>query len=103
MGGKTLRLPMELFSLGSAPGALRELYRMAGELGLTAFVPHKGRAVWDDHVPFIEKGIPAVDFVDLDYPQWHTVADRPEACSSGSLAQVGDLLVHAIFETPGLW
>lgn len=103
VGGKTLRLPMEVFSLGSAPGALRDLYGIAAELGLTAFVPKKGWSVWDDHVPFIEKGIPAVDFVDLDYPQWHTTADRPDACSPRSLAQVGDLLIYAIFETPDLW
>jgi len=102
VGGRTLRLPMEGHSLRSAPRQMDELYAMAEDLGLSAFRRLRGPTVWDDHVPFIEKGIPAIDLVDLSYPQWHTVADTPEACSPGSLAQVGDLMTYMLWESGGL-
>jgi hypothetical protein len=60
-------------------------------------VDSPGPAVWDDHVPFLEKGIPAVDLIDFDFPQWHTTADVPEICSEGSLEQVGRLVTNIVY------
>lgn len=48
----------------------------------------------DDHTPFLEKGIPAVDIIDFDYPYWHTVADTPDKVSPENLQVVGDTLWH---------
>jgi glutaminyl-peptide cyclotransferase len=39
-----------------------------------------------------------VDLVDLDFPEWHTVRDLPEACSEASLNQVGTLMVHYLYK-----
>ena len=36
-----------------------------------------------DHTPFHAAGIPACILIDIDYPQWHTQADLPEAMSAG--------------------
>ena len=30
--------------------------------------------VEDDHMPFLKAGVPSLDIIDLDYPQWHTAA-----------------------------
>jgi hypothetical protein len=98
VGGKRLRVPMEGYSLRGAPGPLARLFRLAGELDLGAFQPRPGPEVYDDHLPFLERGIPALNLVDLSYAEWHTHADRPEACSRASLAQVGTLLVHYLYE-----
>jgi Zn-dependent M28 family amino/carboxypeptidase len=46
----------------------------------------------DDHTPFLEAGIPAVDIIDFDYPYWHTVQDTTDKVSSESLQAVGDTL-----------
>ena len=29
----------------------------------------------DDHIPFLQAGVQAVDIIDLDYPAWHTAGD----------------------------
>ena len=44
-------------------------------------------AVLDDHVPFLDAGIPAVDLIDFRYPEWHTVSDLPDRVSPESSAQ----------------
>jgi Zn-dependent M28 family amino/carboxypeptidase len=46
----------------------------------------------DDHTPFVEAGIPAVDIIDFDYPYWHTTADTADKVSADSLQIVGDTL-----------
>ncbi|MDD5368077.1 MAG: M28 family peptidase [Anaerolineaceae bacterium] len=46
----------------------------------------------DDHVPFLNAGIPAVDIIDFDYPFWHTTHDTLDKVSAKSLQVVGDTL-----------
>jgi glutaminyl-peptide cyclotransferase len=46
----------------------------------------------DDHTPFLQKGIAAVDIIDFDYPAWHTTADTPDKVSAESLMTVGNTL-----------
>jgi glutaminyl-peptide cyclotransferase len=48
----------------------------------------------DDHTPFLEAGIPAIDIIDFDYPYWHTVQDTPDKVSAESLKAVGETCTH---------
>jgi len=50
----------------------------------------------DDHLEFLAAGIPAVDLIDLDYPAWHTAADRLDQVAASSLQTVGDVLLAAL-------
>ena len=50
----------------------------------------------DDHLPFLEAGVPSVDVIDLEYPAWHTAADTLDAVSARSLQVVGDAIVAAL-------
>ena len=51
----------------------------------------------DDHVPFLDAGVPAVDIIDLDYyPYWHTPNDTLDKVSARSLQIVGDVLLAAL-------
>lgn len=50
----------------------------------------------DDHLPFMDAGVPSVDIIDLEYPAWHTAADTLDAVSARSLQVVGDALVAAL-------
>ena len=52
--------------------------------------------VEDDHVPFLEAGVPAVDIIDLDYPAWHTADDTLDNVSARSLQTVGDVLMASL-------
>jgi Zn-dependent M28 family amino/carboxypeptidase len=50
----------------------------------------------DDHLPFLEAGVPSVDIIDLDYPAWHTAQDTLDAVSARSLQTVGDVILAAL-------
>lgn len=52
--------------------------------------------VEDDHLPFLDAGVPAVDIIDLDYPPWHTAGDTLDQVSARSLQVVGDVLSEAL-------
>jgi Zn-dependent M28 family amino/carboxypeptidase len=58
----------------------------------TVFIPEYKYSMLDDHTPFLEAGIPAVDLIDFDYPYWHTVQDTPDKVSAESLQAVGETL-----------
>jgi len=50
----------------------------------------------DDHLEFLEAGIPSVDIIDLDYPHWHAATDDLQHVSVRSLQAVGDVVVAAL-------
>lgn len=81
----------QLFFEGNSDPALREtLWTIAGNLGYgDTFIPRLGYTITDDHVPFAQRGIPAVDIIDFDYPYWHTVQDTADKASAESLERVG--------------
>jgi Zn-dependent M28 family amino/carboxypeptidase len=71
-----------------------QIWEQARLLGYDeVFLPEYKFSVLDDHTPFIEAGIPAVDIIDLDYPYWHTTADTAGKVSVESLQIVGDTLL----------
>jgi Zn-dependent M28 family amino/carboxypeptidase len=54
--------------------------------------------VEDDHLPFLEAGVAAVDIIDLDYTAWHTAADTLENVSQRSVQIVGEVVLAALPE-----
>jgi len=47
---------------------------------------HRLKYIISDHAPFLSRGTAACILIDIDYPQWHTQADLPDAMSPASLA-----------------
>ncbi len=84
---------LQLFYDGHSDAELRAaLWSLAAELRYTAFVPQVKYFMIDDHLPFAQRGIPAVDVIDFDYPYWHTTQDTPDKVSAASLEAVGRVL-----------
>lgn len=77
------------FEKNSTPHLSSEIWYTARELGYSSFIPHEKHRMLDDHIPFLEAGIPAVDIIDFDYPYWHTTQDTIDKISSESLESVG--------------
>jgi Zn-dependent M28 family amino/carboxypeptidase len=76
-----------------------EIWSAAESLGYAdKFINTEKFSILDDHTPFLEKGIPAVDIIDFDYPYWHTTQDTPDKVSAESLKAVGDTLLKWIKE-----
>ena len=68
-----------------------EIWAQAASLGHQyQFIQTPKYSMEDDHTPFLEAGIPAVDIIDFDYPYWHTTADTPDKVSAASLQIVGE-------------
>ncbi len=69
------------------------IWATAAELGYGEWIVNEPRhSMLDDHTPFLEAGIPAVDMIDFDYPYWHTVDDTLDKVSAESLARIGRTL-----------
>lgn len=76
-----------------------EIWATAAKLGYDKqFINEEKYSMEDDHTPFLEAGIPAVDLIDFDYPYWHTTQDTPDKVSAESLQAVGDTLWHWVVE-----
>lgn len=59
--------------------------------------------IGDDHVAFLDHGIPAVDIIDFDFgsapglnDHWHTTNDTPDKLSADSLQIVGRLTLRVV-------
>jgi glutaminyl-peptide cyclotransferase len=77
----------------SDPQLSSTLWAIAEQLGYRQyFPPERGLAIIDDHLPFIQQGIVAVDIIDIDYPYWHTTMDTPDKVNPESLERVGRVL-----------
>jgi hypothetical protein len=71
-----------------------QIWQTAKKLGYeSTFIPEYKYRVLDDHVPFIDKGLRAVDIIDLDYKYWHTIQDTADKVSKTSLEKVGRTLL----------
>jgi Zn-dependent M28 family amino/carboxypeptidase len=66
------------------------IWQTAAQLGFAQqFIPQYKWTMIDDHMPFAQRGIPAVDLIDFDYPYWHTAQDTADKVSPDSLERVG--------------
>lgn len=65
------------------------------------FIDEDGYSMLDDHTPFVEAGIPAIDIIDFDYPYWHTIQDTPDKVSAESLQVVGETLRTWVIQQSG--
>ena len=83
---------LNLYIEGNSDAKLAaEIWAQAASLNhRQQFIPAIRYSMLDDHTPFLEAGIPAVDIIDFDYPYWHTAADTPDKVSSASLQIVGE-------------
>jgi Zn-dependent M28 family amino/carboxypeptidase len=94
IGDADLNIYMERNSDGDLT---REIWNTAAELGYAkSFIPEYKFAMLDDHTPFLQRGIRAVDLIDFDYPYWHTTQDTLDKVSAESLNIVGDTLYQWI-------
>jgi glutaminyl-peptide cyclotransferase len=79
-----------------------EIWKTAKSLGYDKqFIDTYKYSMEDDHSPFLQAGLPAVDIIDFDYPYWHTTQDTPDKVSAQSLKTVGDTLLAWVMGQSG--
>jgi glutaminyl-peptide cyclotransferase len=93
VGDRDLRVKRDL---NSTPWLTDIVWAAAKARSLdTYFVPQTTQ-IEDDHIPFMQAGVPSVDIIDLEYEAWHTPGDTLDAVSARSLQVVGDVLLAAL-------
>ncbi len=92
------------FEKNSNPIINSEIWNQAAKLGYSKqFIPQQKYAILDDHTPFLEAGINAVDLIDFDYPYYHTTADTLDKVSSTSLQAIGATLIEWLKQGSGVF
>lgn len=103
VGDRNLRIPREQLSLERAPHIMRRIWTAARRVGADAFVDEDGSYVYDDHVAFLQRGIPVVNLIHWPFPSyWHTTEDTPDKCSPESLLQVGNVVIKMLYGSSDL-
>jgi len=101
VGDCSLQIPREL----SSDSRLYRRIQREGATTLGASSPFGGTAVpiLDDHIPFLEAGVAAVNLIDFTYgssespgPFWHTPEDTIDKVCPASLAKVGVVALNVI-------
>jgi len=86
----------------STPWLTDLVFQSARHLGYSKYFSDEPRAYEDDHVPFVNAGVSAVDLLDFDYgpnnSYWHTPQDTVDKCSPTSLTIVGRVVLAALEE-----
>lgn len=71
--------------------------RAARALGYAKYFFQHGTAVDDDHVPFLNAGLPSIDLIQFEHnPEWHTHRDTMAIVSPKSLGIVGRVVLQAL-------
>lgn len=86
----------------STPWLTDQVFAVASRLGYGKQFRNEQGAYEDDHIPFVQAGVSAVDLIDFDYgpgnSYWHTTEDTPAKCSPLSLTIVGRVVTATLEE-----
>jgi hypothetical protein len=89
------------------------IWRTAQRLGHGKHFSNETHYIDDDHIPFLQAGVPAVDLIDFNYGTgseddcgeggsdncyWHTTQDTLDKVSAESLKIVGDTVLLSLPE-----
>lgn len=92
------KLKVEAHSFQFAPQLVQTIWGHAKALDAKSFVYERGfkrddgQGVLDDHLALNRAGIPTVDIIDFDYPDWHKISDTPDKVSPKVTAEVAKVL-----------
>ena len=99
IGDKDLDIFYETNSTKSLMNLVRDT---AAKIGLKSIMSSYETAVEDDHLPFLDVGIPSVDIIDLNYgpanSYHHTLEDTLDKISPESLEKTGKLVLAVLAE-----
>jgi glutaminyl-peptide cyclotransferase len=84
----------------STPWMEDMIYQAATRLGYQSHFFGRDNQVSDDHLPFMQRGVPCADLIDFEYGYhnvlWHTPQDTVDKLSPKSLEIVGSTLLESI-------
>jgi hypothetical protein len=93
IGSRELRVKRET---SSARWLTDLIWSTASRLGYGDVFVSSETSEQDDHVPFLSRGVAAVDIIDMEIPYWHTPQDTLDKVSAKSLAITGHVFVESV-------
>jgi len=100
IGWKELNIDKET---NSTPWLLDDLAKAGRDTGHSKYLFKESQAIQDDHLPFVQRGVPSLDVIDFEYgtaadPEafHHTEQDTMDKLSVGSLQVSADLFVDLV-------
>jgi len=86
--------------LNSTPWLEDLIYKAAAQYGWQSYFFENKTYDEDDHLPFVHRGVPCADLIDLNYgyqnAYWHTAEDTMDKLSAKSLTIAGDTILETI-------
>jgi glutaminyl-peptide cyclotransferase len=106
VGGKDMVLDIDAYCLEhqSSLKLTKDIFGLGFEQGWQPFTrdkPERVKYIVSDHYPFVRGGTASCILIDIDYPQWHTQDDLPEALSTESLGITEAALKLFLSRPPG--
>lgn len=84
----------------STPWLLDLVYQAASKYGNQSYLFGRENTIEDDHLPFVQRNVPAADIIDIDYgyndSYHHTTQDTMDKLSAKSLTIVGEMYLETI-------
>src|SRR5208283_3104766 len=84
----------------STPWLEEVVYQAATRLGYQSHFFARENQVSDDHLPFMQRGVPCADLIDFDYGYdnvfWHTPQDTVDKLSPKSLEIIGSTILETV-------
>jgi glutaminyl-peptide cyclotransferase len=75
----------------------KRLRAAAKRVGVERAFPDKSQGtIYDDHTPFVNEGVPAIDLIDFDYACFHKTCDDLAHVSARSLDAVGEAVLELV-------
>ena len=97
IGDKDLGILPEMNSSASLRGLV---WQTAKDLGYGKYFLEQGFATDDDHMPFMRRGVNALDLIDFDYgpnnSYWHTDKDTVDKLGAHSFEVLGNVLINVM-------
>jgi len=97
IGDADLQIPREV---NSTPWLTDVIWGAAREAGYGEQFPDQIQAIEDDHLPFLDAGVDAVDLIDFTYGPghryWHSPFDTADKLGANAFQAVGDTVLAAL-------